>query len=1011
MAAAVAPTVTVTGPTEVEQGSTGNIYTATVTGGTYDEITYSWSASTDQFGVFPRTADPTTAEITVAPAASLVERSVTCSVEVSGTGTNADEDTTDTASDSIDVDVVEAEEPVDPGGWSPAPPGGLVLTFVKPGTIPSGETGTISVSLQDTISDGDVEYISNVDWSIEGGGSISSSGVITAPETNTALTLTITADVTIKRQRTFLRDPTIGTYSNSTTVGVSGDTSGDVLPLPVSPGITLSGPARIRQGQSGDFSVTVRPGTYDEIASISWTRVSGTGGGSFTDASGPSARYEVGENDATGNVTARCTVTVRGTGTNARTGETATTRGTHIFIVDVADAEPVITTHRETIYILASSKPSAPTSVQEINDVPSGWSNGILTVTSTEDLWAADRNVELHDNVFDSATNWIVRDNPVTERTNGGPTVTRVIENIFTASATQPSAPTSAASVGDVPTGWTSKPGTPTETLAIWEATRTVTLHDNAYHSATAWTVNSTPVADATGPILPLPTAPSVSILGPSSIPQGEIGIFLVGISGGTYGSISSISWSKVSGSGGGSFTTSTGASGTYTVGENAALGTVNIRCTVNVIGDGDETRAGTTARSTSTDSFEVIEKAVETTPLTGSVNLTQPVAGGTTVGYSWSISGDDNADYSISFSYIGDINTSSSTTSRSGTLNSSGSASGTGGAVSNTSFVEGERVTVRMFEGSSLIDSDSRTVPTADTPTPTPTPTPGVPTPTPTRLLSVVAPTTIQVTGPENIQLGSQGLFTVSYSGGSADSYSVSWERVSGDGGGSFTVASGEQATFLVGSLADTGSVTIRATVTAKGTGSRHRTGTVSRSSTYTFDVVGVLPPITAPSSISINGPLVVPRGTTATFSRVLVGGSYDEETIQWSRSGSGGGSYSVQTGADARFDVPDNAALGPVTITVRSSFVGDNVSFARGSTADLSASITIQITSTAPPPPKPVVLPDVSPPTSITISGPTTVQRGKSIFLTRAITGNTWDEENTSWDRVSGDGGGRFH
>ena len=141
----------------------------------------------------------------------------------------------------------------------------------------------------------------------------------------------------------------------------------------------------------------------------------------------------------------------------------------------------------QSVYRLSVDLPDVPTGGETTeNHVPTGWQTAEPEPTATESVFSVSRNVFRSDGSFVSATAWA----NLTLVAANVPVITTVVETIYKLSATAPAAPSGGRSTENHhPTGWLRQDTAPepTETQAVYSATRTVTFSNGAFESATAW--------------------------------------------------------------------------------------------------------------------------------------------------------------------------------------------------------------------------------------------------------------------------------------------------------------------------------------------------------------------------------------------------------------------------------------------------------------------------------------------------------------------------------------------
>ena len=314
LADAVAPTVTVGSIVSINEGTSTNVG-ATVSGGSYDTISYLWTVVSGG-GTLTNTT-LATATYTAPAVASNTTVVVRCTVTVAGTGTNAVADSTASANDTESFTVTNVV------GLAAAVAPSVSINSV--GTINEGNSKTLSAVL----SGGTYDTIS-YNWT-----EVGAEGVIFSPTaaTPTYRASAVTQDTT---EVVTLTVTVAGTGTNATngTSATASDTESftviNTLANATAPTLSLSDPDSINESTSVDVIATVASGSYDTI-SYAWTVT--TGGGTLTNASAATATYAAPVVASDTSVTLSCTVTVTGTGTNAFNGTSATVTSTRTFSV------------------------------------------------------------------------------------------------------------------------------------------------------------------------------------------------------------------------------------------------------------------------------------------------------------------------------------------------------------------------------------------------------------------------------------------------------------------------------------------------------------------------------------------------------------------------------------------------------------------------------------------------------------------------------------------------------
>ena len=303
--------LSISGGTSVEEEETLSLGSS-VSGGTYDTISYAWSANIGSIS-----GSGSTAVYTAPSVSSNQTATITLTTTVRGTGSNALASTSATKSDTHSVTVTDA--------------GAVVPNASAPTSLSiSGGASVVeraTLSLGSSVSGGIYDTISYA-WSASIG-SISGSGstaVYTAPSVSSNQTATITLTTTVRGTGSNALASTSATKSDTHSVTVTN--IGSVVPRASAPtSLSITGGASVEE--NGDLSLgsSVSGGTYDTI-SYAWSTDIGSISGS-----GSTAVYTAPSVSSNQTATITVEVTVEGTGSTARSGTSATKSDTHSVTV------------------------------------------------------------------------------------------------------------------------------------------------------------------------------------------------------------------------------------------------------------------------------------------------------------------------------------------------------------------------------------------------------------------------------------------------------------------------------------------------------------------------------------------------------------------------------------------------------------------------------------------------------------------------------------------------------
>ena len=329
---AAAPTVMIGAVASVEDDDTLTLL-ATVSGGTYDTLTYAWSVVSGGGSITGSGASVTYTPPDVSTN-TVVEVSLT--VTAWGTGTNARDGTSDTETDTERFTVI-------PAGADPPPLPDAEAPNVAIRAVASVEDDD-TLTLLATVSGGTYDTLTYA-WSVlSGGGSITGSGAsvtYTPPDVSTNRAVEVSLTVTARGTGTIARTGTSDTETDTERFTViPAGTTPPPLPDAEAPNVTIRTVSFVEDDDTLTLSAAVSGGTYDGALTYAWSIV--TGGGSIT-GSGALATYTPPDVSTNTIVEVRVAVTARGTGTNARDGTSDTETDTEPFTVIQAGTDPLDT--------------------------------------------------------------------------------------------------------------------------------------------------------------------------------------------------------------------------------------------------------------------------------------------------------------------------------------------------------------------------------------------------------------------------------------------------------------------------------------------------------------------------------------------------------------------------------------------------------------------------------------------------------------------------------------------
>ena len=304
--AAAAPAVSVNAVAVGDEGTTVQI-SATLTGGTYDgAVEYAWSVDAGALSD-PSSATPAWTRPSVTTDTNYTVR---LTVTARGAGTNARTGSSATANASTGALVRNVAAPLPVA----APPA------VTIDAIAAGDEGT-AVPLGATVTggayDGSLEYA----WSVDEGvlsDSASATPTWTRPSVTTDTNYTVRLTVTARGTGTAARNGTSATANASRVASVRNVPA--PLPVAVAPAVSIDAVAVADEDASVQLGATLTGGTYDGTPEYSWT----ADGGSLTGEDTATPTWKLPAVDSETSYTVRLTVTVRGTGTIARSNTSDT---------------------------------------------------------------------------------------------------------------------------------------------------------------------------------------------------------------------------------------------------------------------------------------------------------------------------------------------------------------------------------------------------------------------------------------------------------------------------------------------------------------------------------------------------------------------------------------------------------------------------------------------------------------------------------------------------------------
>ena len=305
--AASAPSVTINAVPAGDEG-TGVQLGAALTGGTYDGAPdYAWSVS----GGTLDNANLATPTWTRPAVNADANHTVSLTVSVKGSGANASNGTSDTASTSRTAQVRDVPLQLPPAA---AP-------SVSINAIPAGNEGTdvqLSAALGSGTHDGAVEY----QWSVDGGvldNANAATPTWTRPSVTSNTNHTVSLTITVRGTGTTARNGTSDTANTSRSAQVRNVVV--LLPAASAPTVTINAVPAGNENTAVQLGATLSGGgTYDGAVEYDWS----VDGGVLNDSTLATPTWTRPSVSSDSSRTVSLTVTVRGTGTAASNGTSDT---------------------------------------------------------------------------------------------------------------------------------------------------------------------------------------------------------------------------------------------------------------------------------------------------------------------------------------------------------------------------------------------------------------------------------------------------------------------------------------------------------------------------------------------------------------------------------------------------------------------------------------------------------------------------------------------------------------
>ena len=305
--AASAPSVSINNVPAGDEGTAVQLG-ATLAGGTYDgAVDYTWSVSGGTLDNANLAAPTWTRPAVNADA----NHTVSLTVSVDGSGTNASNGTSDTASTSRTAQVRDVPLQLPPAA---AP-------SVSINTIPAGNEGTdvqLSAALGSGTHDGAVEY----QWSVDGGvldNANAATPTWTRPSVTSNTNHTVSLTITVRGTGTTARNGTSDTANTSRSAQVRNVVV--LLPTASAPTVTINAVPAGNENTAVQLGATLSGGgTYDGAVEYNWS----VNGGVLNDSTLATPTWTRPSVSSDSSRTVSLTVTVRGAGTAASNGTSDT---------------------------------------------------------------------------------------------------------------------------------------------------------------------------------------------------------------------------------------------------------------------------------------------------------------------------------------------------------------------------------------------------------------------------------------------------------------------------------------------------------------------------------------------------------------------------------------------------------------------------------------------------------------------------------------------------------------
>ena len=308
--AAAAPAVSIDAIAAGDEGTTVRLG-ATLTGGTHDgAVEYQWSVD----GGALDNANAATPTWTRPSVASNTNYTVRLTVTARGSGTAARNGTSDTASTSRSAQVRNVTTAL-PEASAPS---------VSIDAIAAGDEGT-TVTLGATLDGGTYDGAPEYAWTVDGGtldNPAAAAPTWTRPTVTSNTNHTVRLTVTAHGTGTVARNGTSDTANASRTALVRNVTA--VLPVAAAPSVSINAIAAGDENTTVRLGATLDGGTHDGAPEYAWS----VDGGTLNDDTAATPTWTRPAVTSNTNHTVSLRITVRGTGTNARNGTSATANAT-----------------------------------------------------------------------------------------------------------------------------------------------------------------------------------------------------------------------------------------------------------------------------------------------------------------------------------------------------------------------------------------------------------------------------------------------------------------------------------------------------------------------------------------------------------------------------------------------------------------------------------------------------------------------------------------------------------